>query len=82
MCHNDANKMTPHPLPYASFPEFCKIDNFVKSALNICIIANLMVGSGERVIKEGVCILHQISRFSGGVNIGRVGFIKVRVGII
>ena len=22
MRHNDANKMTPHPLPYASFPEF------------------------------------------------------------
>ena len=46
-----------------------KIDSFLKHVLNICIIGNLFVGRGEWVIKEGASILHQIDRFSGGVNI-------------
>ena len=48
---------------------FDKTDSFLKSVLNISILSNLIVGRGERVIKEGVGILHQIYRFSGGVNI-------------
>ena len=47
---------------------FDKIDSFLKPFLNICILGNLIVGSGEWVIKEGAGILHQIYRFSGGVN--------------
>ena len=46
-----------------------KIDSFLKLVLNICIIGNFFAGWGEWVIKEGAGILHQIYRFSGGVNI-------------
>ena len=48
---------------------FDKINSLLKLVLNICILGNLIVGWGERVIKEGVGILHQIYRFGGGVNI-------------
>ena len=43
MCYNDANKMRPYTLPYASFPEFWQI--------------NLILGWGEGIIKEGAGIL-------------------------
>ena len=69
MRHNDADKMTPHPLPYASFPELNKIDSFLKLILNIFILGNLIVGWGEVVIKEGAGTRHQIYRFIGDVNI-------------
>ena len=61
---------------------FDKIDSFLKPVLNIRVLTNLIVGRVEWVIKEGAGILHQGYRFSGGVNIWAVGFIKVRVGII
>ena len=48
---------------------FDKIDSFPKPVLSICILGNLIVGWGEWVIKGGTGILHQISRFSGGINI-------------
>ena len=48
---------------------FDKIDSFLESALDICIFGNVIVGWGERVIKEGAGILHQIYKFSGDVNI-------------
>ena len=48
---------------------FDKIDSFLNSVLNICILGNLIVGWGVRVIKEGVGTLYQIYRFNGGVNI-------------
>ena len=55
-------------------PAICvKIDSFLKPVLNISIIGNLIVGWGGWVIIEGADILHQIFRFSGGVNIwGRI----------
>ena len=48
---------------------FDKINSFLRSVFNICILGNLIVGCGEWVIKEGVGILYQIYRFSGDVNI-------------
>ena len=48
---------------------FDKIDSFLNSVLNICILGNLIVGWGVRVIKEGVGTLYQIYRFNGSVNI-------------
>ena len=73
MRHNDASKMTPHPLPIASFPEFRHNRYFSKAYLDICILSNLIVERGGWVIKKGAGVLHQIFRFSGGVNIwGRI----------
>ena len=69
MRHNDANKMTPlSPLHLSHFENFDKVNVFLKPALNICILSNLVVGWGEWVIKEAAVILHQIYRFSGGFN--------------
>ena len=72
MSHNDANKMNPLPPPTSChlrhFQNFDKIDSFLKPVLNICILGNLIVGWDEWVIKEGAGILHQIFRFSEGVN--------------
>ena len=51
-------------------PAICvKIDSFLKPVLNISIIGNLIVGWGGWTIIEGAGILHEIFRFSGGVNI-------------
>ena len=63
---------------------FDKIDSFLKSALNICILGNKPVGWGERVIKEGVVILHQIFCIKSidlveVLIFGGVGFIKVGI---
>ena len=41
---------------------FDKIDSFLKPVLDISIFCNLMVGSGEGVIKKGAGILHEIYR--------------------
>ena len=46
---------------------FDKIEGFLKTVLNILIFCNLIVVSGEGVIKEGFGILHQIYRFRGGI---------------
>ena len=51
---------------------FYKIDSFIKLILNICILGNLIVGCGGRVIKEGASILHHIFRFSGGIYWGMI----------
>ena len=61
----------PSPTPcYMSHSQnFDKIDSFLKSVLYICILGNSIVEWGERVFKEGIGILHQIHRLSGGVNI-------------
>ena len=56
------------PCHMRHWQNFAKIDSFLKPFLNICILGNLIVGWGEWVIKEGAGILHQIYRFSGGVN--------------
>ena len=42
-----------HTLPYTSFPEFLKNDIFLKPALNIFILRNLIEGLGDGVNKEG-----------------------------
>ena len=61
---------------------FNKIDSFLKPALNILILYNLIVRWFEGIIKEGADILHQIHGFRGDVNSwGEVRFIKVRVGV-
>ena len=63
----------PTPCHLHRSQNFDKIDSFLKPVLNICILGNLIVGWGGWVIKEGAGILHQIFRFSGGVNIwGRI----------
>ena len=74
MRHNDASKMTSTTLyHWRHSPNFNKIDSFLKPVLNICILGNLIVGWGGWVIKEVAGILHQIFKFSGGVNIwGRI----------
>ena len=74
MRRNDTNKMTPPTPCYLCHSQnFDKIDGFLKPVLNICILGNLILGWGEWVIKEAAVILHQIFRFSGGVNIwGRI----------
>ena len=59
-------------------PNFDKIDSFLKSVLNIYILGNLIVGWGERVIKEGVGILHQIYRLSGDVDIWGGGIHQIK----
>ena len=62
---------------------FDKIDSFLKPALNIFILGNLIVAWGDGVIKDRAGIQHQIYRFRGGVkNLVGVGFVKVRVGPI
>ena len=66
MRHNDANKMTPHPLPLRHSQNFDKIDSFLKPVLNICILSNVIAGWRGWVINKGAGILHQIFRFSGG----------------
>ena len=59
MRHNNANKVTPHPLSYVPFPERPdKIDSFLKPVLNIFILGNLTVGWGKGLIKEKADILH------------------------
>ena len=75
--HNDPKNMTspPPPTPFHLLhsKNFDKIGTFLKLVLNICILGNLIVRRGGWVIKEGAGILHQICRFSGGVNIwGRI----------
>ena len=50
MYHNDAKS-------------FDKIDSFLKPVLNILILCDLIVGSGEGVIEEGAGILHQVYIF-------------------
>ena len=65
MHHNDPNK------PYTTSHKrhslnFDKIDNFLKSNWNMF---SRELRWGERVINEGIGILHQIYGFSGGVNI-------------
>ena len=59
-------------------PNFDKIDSFLKSVLNIYILGNLIVEWGERVIKEGVGILHQIYRLSGDVDIWGSGIHQIK----
>ena len=48
---------------------FDKIDSFLKSVLNICILGNLIVGWGVQVIKDVVGIVHQIYWFGEVVNV-------------
>ena len=47
------------------FQNFDKIDSFLKPALNIFIVRNLILGLWERVNKEGAGILHGSYRFRG-----------------
>ena len=83
MRHNDNNRTT-HSTPSPTTPSYLrhfqslgKIDSFLKPVLNICILDNLIVGWGGWVIIEGPNILHQIFRYSGGVNIwGRIASLK------
>ena len=63
MRHNDANKMTPTPCNMLDFQNFDKTDSFLKPALNILILVNLIVGWVEGLIEEMAGILHQIYRF-------------------
>ena len=60
----------PTPCHILISQNFDKIDSFIQSILNNCILGNLS-GWGERVIKMGIGILHQSYRFSGGINIWR-----------
>ena len=53
---NDANKTIPQPSHMRHSQSFDKIDSLVKPVLNILILWNLIVGLGERVIKEGAGI--------------------------
>ena len=59
----------PSPCHLCHSQNFDKIDTFLKLVLNVCIIGNLVVRWGGWATKEGDGILHQIFRFSGGVNI-------------
>ena len=59
----------PTPCHMHPFQNFDRIDSFLNSVLNICILGNLIVGWGVRVIEERVGTLYQIYRFNGGVNI-------------
>ena len=73
MHHNDANKMNPPPpLNIRHFQNFDKIGSFLKPVLNILVLGNLIVGWGERVIKEGAAIPHQIYKFMGVLIVGRM----------
>ena len=65
MRHNDAKRLSPTPCHMRHFQNFDKIDSFLQLVLNILILGNLIVGLGERVIKEGAGILHQIYRLKG-----------------
>ena len=60
----------PQPPTPAIFiiPRISKINSFLRSVLNICILGNLIVRWGEWVITEGVGFLYDIYKFSGGVN--------------
>ena len=53
------------PTPYymRHFLNFDKVDSFLKRVLNIMALRNVIAGLGERIIKEGAVILHQIYRF-------------------
>ena len=59
-------------------PNFDKIVSFLKSVLNIYILGNLIVGWGERIIKEGVGNLPQIYRLSGDVDIWGSGIHRIK----
>ena len=82
--HNDANKMTPPPTSchIRHTQNFDKIDSFLKSVLNICMLRDLIVGWGKRVIKEGLVFCIRSLDLGEMLIVGGVGFIKVRVGII
>ena len=63
---------SPTPCHLHHSQNFEKIDSFLKSVLNICILGDLIVGWGGWV-KKWAGILHQIFRFNGVVNIwGRI----------
>ena len=59
---------TPDPCHIHHSQNFDRIDSFLRSVLNICILGNLIVRWGEWVITEGVGFLHHIYKFNGGVN--------------
>ena len=54
MCHKDTNKMTPTTYHMHHSQNFDKIDSFLKPALNIFILCNLIVGWGRRLLKRGL----------------------------
>ena len=62
MRHYDAKRLHPTPCHMRHFQNFDQINSFLQLVLNILILGNLIVGLGERVIKEGAVILHQIYR--------------------
>ena len=62
MRHNDAKILPPTPCHMCHFQNFDQINSFLQLVLNILILGNLIVRLGERVIKEGAGILHQIYR--------------------
>ena len=54
LCHNDANKMTLHPLHMRHSQIFDKIDSFLKPVLNIFILRNLILGWGRWLLTRGL----------------------------
>ena len=84
MCHNDPNNMTPLPLPTPCHmhdsQDFDKIDSFLKPVLNICILGNLGEVSG--LLKRGSVFCVKSTDLVDMLIFGKVGFIKVCVGII
>ena len=75
MRHNDANEMIPHHQPFASFPEFWKIDSLLKPALNIFFLRNSIAGWWASELWK-----KRLFSCTKSLDLGKV-FIKVIVGI-
>ena len=73
---------TPTPCNMPHSQNFDKIDSFLKSFLNMCVLGNLIVGWGERVIKTGLVFCIKSIDLVEALIFGGVIFIKVTVGII
>ena len=79
---NEHRMFCPPSCHMRHFQNFDKFESFLKPILNIFILGSLIVRWGKGVLKEEAGIMHQIYRFKGVLIVGRVGFIKLRVGII
>ena len=81
MRHNDSPPPTHSTRCHLRHSQnFDKIDSFLKSVLNICILGNLGEVSG--LLKRGSVFCVKSTDLVDMLIFGKVGFIKVCVGII
>ena len=64
------------------YQSFDKINSFLKPALNIFILCNLIIEWGRGLLKRGLAFCIKSIDLGKVLIVGGVGLIKIRVGII